>query len=121
MSTFCDVNCLLLFTMDQLSADEQENLRKCNSERLRSMAARTGQMGEDDIAAMDRPALLQAAAQDLLSKKELPKDSPIQIDSGRSVQIRDMEIQLELKRIDMENKKNGNGNRNGEKADGNGS
>ena len=91
--------------MDQLSADEQDNLRKCNSERLRSMAARTGQMGEDDIAAMDRPALLQAAAQDLLSKKELPKDSAIQIDSGRSVQIRDMEIQLELKRIDMENKK----------------
>ena len=42
--------------MEKLSQEQQESLRKASSERLRVMAARTGSVSEEEIAAMDRSA-----------------------------------------------------------------
>jgi len=46
--------------MEKLSQElQQESLRKASNERLRVMAARTGSVSDEEIAAMDRSALLQ--------------------------------------------------------------
>ena len=45
--------------MEKLSQEQQESLRKASNERLRVMAARIGSVSDEEIAAMDRSALLQ--------------------------------------------------------------
>ena len=47
--------------MDQLTPEQKENLSKTNTERLRTRLAGAG-FEEDVVFAMDRPALLEAAA-----------------------------------------------------------
>ena len=56
--------------MDQLPADQQEILKKSNTERLRLMAARTGTVDDDTIDKMDRAELIQAVAQSMVDKKD---------------------------------------------------
>ena len=52
------LNCTDLSKMDQLPTDQQEALRKTNTERLRIMAAKTYDVGNDELETMDRTALL---------------------------------------------------------------
>ena len=53
--------------MDQLPTDQQEALRKTNTERLRIMAAKTYNVGDDELETMDRTALLDVIATDIQS------------------------------------------------------
>jgi len=93
--------------MDQLSADQQESLRKSSSERLRLMAARLSEGDDEAIAAMDRPALLQTVARGLATKKGDEEGATSETVPQKSEQLRELELQLELKRmeIDMENRR----------------
>ena len=54
--------------MDQSVIDEIENLRKNNTERLRIMAARTGEIAEEMLENMDRSDLLKAVAKSNVKK-----------------------------------------------------
>ena len=55
--------------MGQLSAEQQETLRKNSTDRLRVMAARTGDMTDDELETKDRMALLELMAQSMVVKK----------------------------------------------------
>ena len=44
---------IFLNFMEKLSSDQQETLRKANTERLRVMAARTGDVDDDELESMD--------------------------------------------------------------------
>ena len=55
--------------MDQLSTDQQDALRKTNTERLRIMATKTGSVDDDELETMDRTALLELVTQDIVAKK----------------------------------------------------
>ena len=59
--------------MDQLLPDQQESLRKTNTERLRVMAAKTGEVDEEKLMTLDRLALLEIVANDILDRKEVEK------------------------------------------------
>ena len=52
--------------MDQLPTDQQEALRKTNTQRLRIMAAKTYDVWDDELEAMDRTALLDVIATDIV-------------------------------------------------------
>ena len=66
MDFLCNSNLLyILLKMDQLQTDQQKALRKTNTERLRIMAAKTGDMDDDELETMDGTALLGAAARDI--------------------------------------------------------
>ena len=58
-----------LSKMDQLPTDLQEALRKTNTERLRIMAAKTYDVGDDELETMDRTALLEVVARDIVSRR----------------------------------------------------
>jgi len=58
-----------LSKMNQLPTDQQEALRKTNTERLRIMAAKTYDVGDDELETMDRTALLEVVARDMISLK----------------------------------------------------
>ena len=89
--------------MDQLSPEQQENLRITNTDRLRVMAAKTGDADDEEIAAMDRPALLQLVAQSMVDPREtLNRGVGIKLPSEKSDHVRELEIQLELKRLEVE-------------------
>jgi len=89
--------------MDQLSAEQQENLRKTNNERLRIMAAKTGDADDEEIADMDRPALLQLVAQSMVDPREkLNRGAGIKLPPEKSDHVRELEIQLKLKRLEVE-------------------
>jgi len=68
--------------MDQLPADQQEALRKTNTERLRIMAAKTYDVGDDELETMDRTALLDVIATDIVARTVL------QVGGGRKNQIK---------------------------------
>jgi len=87
--------------MDQLPTDQQEALRKKNTERLRLMAARTGDVEDDELETMDRTALLEVVAKDIAFRR----GQASRWKSGKSDQVREMELQLELKRMELESKK----------------
>jgi len=55
--------------MDQLPTDQQEALRKTNTERLRLMAAKTGDVEDDELETIDRMALLEVVAKDIVSER----------------------------------------------------
>lgn len=93
--------------MDQLTTDQQENLRKSSTDRLRIMAARMEEVSDEDVMAMDRPELLQVVAHGILASKESDKAATPKLESQRSDRLREIELQLELKRIEVaaENKR----------------
>ena len=77
------LNCAAdLSKMDQLPTDQQEALRKTNTERLRLMAANTYDVGDDELETMDRTALLDVIATDIVARGVLP------VGGGRKNQIR---------------------------------
>ena len=59
--------------MEKLPSDQQETLRKANTERLRVMAARTGDVDDDELESMDRAALMDIVVKGMLAKKETDK------------------------------------------------
>ena len=61
--------------MEKLSQEQQESLRKTSNERLRVMATRIGSVSDDEIAAMDRAALLQIVAAGSTARAEGDKDA----------------------------------------------
>ena len=93
--TFCGIlNCTDLSKMDQLPTDQQEALRKTITERLRIMAAKTYDVGDDELEAMDRTALLDVIATDIVARRGATSRRR----SAKSDPVREMELQLELKK-----------------------
>ena len=90
-----------LSKMDQLPTDQQEALRKTNTERLRIMAAKTYDVGDDELETMDRTALLEVVARDIVSRR----GSISRRRSEKSDQVREMEMQVELKKMKLEQKR----------------
>jgi len=84
--------------MDLLPTDQQEALRKTNTERLRQMAAKTGDVEDDELETMDRMALLEVVAKDVVSRR----GAAGRLKSEKSDRLREMELQLELKRMELE-------------------
>jgi len=87
--------------MDQLPTDQQEALRKTNTERLRIMPAKTYDVGDDELETMDRTALLDVIATGIVARRGATSRRR----SEKSDQVREMELQLELKRNELESKK----------------
>ena len=82
-----------LSKMDQLPTDQQEALRKTNTERLRIMTAKTYYVGDYELETMDRTALLDVIATDIVSRRGATSRRR----SEKSDQVWEMELQLELK------------------------
>ena len=95
------LNCTDLSKMDQLPTDQQGALRKTNTERLRTMATKTYDAGDEELETMDRTALLEVVARDIVSRRGATSRRR----SEKSDQVREMELQLELKRMEVESKK----------------
>ena len=77
--------------MDQLPTGQQEALRNMNKKRLRIMAAKTCDVGDDELEKMDRKALLDIVAKAIVSRV----GSASRRRSEKSDQVREMELQLE--------------------------
>ena len=88
--------------MDQLPADQQETIKKANTERLRVMAARTGAVQDEDLATMDRMGLVEVVTQGMVGRNEAENGAASRKKSERSDNVRELELQLELKRMEME-------------------
>jgi len=87
--------------MDHLPTDQQEALRKTNTERLRIIAAKTYDVGDEALETMDRTALLDVVATDTVARRGATSRRR----SEKSDQVREMELQLELKRMELESKR----------------
>jgi len=98
--------------MEKLSQEQQESLRKATNERLRVMAARIGSVSDEEIAAMDRSALLQVVVAGSTTRAEGEKDITPSATARKPpgevvVQLELRQAQLELRKaeIDAEHKK----------------
>jgi len=87
--------------MDQLPTDQQESLRKTNTERLRLMAARIGDVYEDELTTMDRTALIDKVAKDRLTREEGEEGAVSSRKVENTDHLREMKLQLELKRMEL--------------------
>jgi len=87
--------------MDQLPTDQQEALRKTNTERLRIMAAKTYDVGDEELETMDRTALLGVVATHIVARRGATSRRR----SEKFDQVREMELQLELKKMDLEQRR----------------
>ena len=89
--------------MEKLSQEQQESLRKTSNERLRVMAARISSVSDEEIAVMDRSALLQVVFAGSTASAEGEKDvTP----SGTAHKpTGEVEVQLELRRAELELRK----------------
>ena len=76
-------------------------MRKTNTERLRIMAAKTYDVGDEELETMDRTALLDKVVTDIVARRGAKSRRR----SEKSDQVREMELQLELKRMELESKK----------------
>ena len=86
---------IFLNFMEKLSSDQQETLRKANTERLRVMAARTGDVDDDELESMDRASLMDIVIKGMLAKKETDKGAVAMRTTEREDTAREMELQLE--------------------------
>jgi len=91
--------------MDQLSANQQETIKKASTERLRAMAAQIGAIDDEEIATMDRTALMGFVVQSKVDRKEAEVMVASRKKSERHDTVRELEIQLEMKKVEMETKK----------------
>jgi len=88
--------------MEKLQTEQQEALKKANTERLRILATKTGAVDDDILEKLDRAALLDIVIQDTLAKKDEEKDATGGRPLERTDRLRELELQLELKRIEAE-------------------
>jgi len=65
------------------------------------MAAKTYDVGDDELETMDRTALLDVIATDIVARRGATSRRR----SEKSDQVREMELQLELKRMEMEQRR----------------
>jgi len=65
------------------------------------MAAKTYDVGDDELETMDRTALLEVVARDIVSRR----GSISRRRSEKSDQVREMEMQVELKKMKLEQKR----------------
>jgi len=86
--------------MEKLSQEQQESLRKASNERLRVMAARICSVSEEEIAVMDRTALLQIVVAGSTARAEDEKDVTPSATARKPPG--EVEMQLELKRAELE-------------------
>jgi len=86
--------------MDQLDADQLEQLKKCSSERLRLKLMRVGE--EDDVIRMDRPKLLEAVAKLMLLNVD---DWQVNTDVRKPTDIRLRELELQERPLRLEESK----------------
>ena len=95
--------------MDTLKVEQQEALRKNSTERLRLMAARTGQVMEEELETLDRTALLEVVAKGILAKEDEEKGAVggvvMRRESEKKYTARELELQLELKKLEMEDRR----------------
>ena len=98
--------CVQLFIMEQLNPDQQEQLKKCSTERLRLKLVQAGEK-EDAVSQMDRPKSLEALAQRVLASARDPEEGAAMEVTGPqgTTELRLREIALEEKRIDAEVRK----------------
>ena len=85
--------------MEKLSQEQQESLRKAISDRLRVMAARIGSVNDEEIAAMDRSALLQIVVAGSTARVEGEKDVTPSATARKPPG--EVEVQLELRRAEL--------------------
>jgi len=88
--------------MEKLPTEQQEALKKANTERLRILATKTGAVDDDILEKLDRAALLDIVIQDMLARKEEEKGATGGRSLERTDRLRELELQLELKRIEAE-------------------
>jgi len=91
--------------MDQLSAEQQETLHKNSTDRLRVMAARTGDVTDDELETMDRMALLVLMAISMVVKKGAVPGAAgggAVSDMEQTDRAREVELQLALKKMELE-------------------
>lgn len=91
--------------MDQIPADQAENLRKASTERLRAMAARIGTVDDDELANLDRMALIQVVAEDIVAKSDTERGATDRRGSQKTELSMEVDRQLELKKMEMEQKR----------------
>ena len=98
---------LLVLKMDTLPADQQEALRKASTDRLRFLAARTGAVdSEEELADMDRAALLQVVAHSRAAQIEIEKSAAAVSEApARSDRQIELELQLELRRLEADERR----------------
>jgi len=82
--------------MEKLPTEQQEALKKANTERLRILAAKTGAVDDDILEKLDRVALLDVVIQDMLTKKDEERDATGGRPLERTDRLRELELQLEL-------------------------
>jgi len=82
--------------MDQLDAEQLEQLKKCSTECLRFKLICVGE-DEEAVIAMDRPKLLEAISRSMLASKDDGKFAQLSSDANSSNEVRSMETALEEK------------------------
>jgi len=94
---------VLCIIMEQLDADQIQQLKKCSTERLRLKLMRVGEE-ENDVIGMDRPKLLEAVAKLMLLDVD---DGQINADVRvrKPTDIRLRELELEERRLRLEESK----------------
>jgi len=91
--------------MDQLSAEQQETLRKSSIEHLREMVGQTSDVDDDELETMDRVDLLVLMAKSMIAKRgdvQGAVGGSAVIESEEKDRAREVELQLALKRMEME-------------------
>jgi len=90
--------------MEKLPQEQQESLRKASNDRLRVMAARIGSVSDEEIAVMDRAALLQVVAAGGTARAEGDKEvTPGAIARKPPGEVAvQLERRLELRKAELE-------------------
>jgi len=108
----CCVLCVICVKMDRLSVENQESLKKMNTERLRVKLVRAG-MDEDKAMEMDRAEMLEAVALTMINEElmeasqvPLPRDEAGSVTSeGGSGALRIKELEVEERRAEREERR----------------
>ena len=92
--------------MENLSQEQEESLRKASNERLRVMAGRLGSVSDDEIAVMDRPALMQLIIAGMTARaggeRAVAASATTRSPPRETAPSRELEVQLELKHAELE-------------------
>ena len=89
--------------MDQLAADQQEQLKRCSTDRLRLKFVQSGG-SEEDASLTERSQLLDALTKVMLKQTEHSDDEEVQNKTAQSArtEIRLKELALDDQRMKIE-------------------
>ena len=82
----------------ELSKDQKAQITKTSTERLRQNLLSSG-APEEEVEAMDRPALIEAVAQQKGTVVQLRRDG------SSEVELKRLELEMEMKKLEMEERK----------------